>query len=81
MTSKHFGWHKGWRREGDRLLHISGIAFIVERGDGYTDVNIDQSTLAEFQAFEKARGVTLPDIVKRLQRLNWEAVEWRTKNQ
>lgn len=80
MTGKHFGWHKAWHRDGSRLVHISGMAFIVERGvdDGqpYTDINADESTLAEFQAFELARGVLLKDLTARLMRLNKEAAEF-----
>lgn len=51
MTGKHFNWHKGWHRDGARLVHISGMVFVIEHGDGYTDINTDQSTLAEFQVF------------------------------
>ena len=80
MTGKHDQWHKGWRHNGDRLLHISGMAFVVSRGDGYTDINADKSTLEEFQRYEIARGVVFADLLKRLKRLNWEALEWHKKN-
>lgn len=80
MTGKHFGWHKDWHRDGARLVHISGMAFTVEHGEDYTDINADESTLAEFQAYELGRGVLLKDIEARLLHLNMEAVEWYQRN-
>ena len=80
MSGAHYQWHKGWRREGDRLLHISGMAFVVSRGDGFTDINMDDATLDEFQRYELARGVAFADLFERLKQLNWEALEWHQKN-
>ena len=39
MAGKHKDWHKAWSRRGDRLVHISGAEFVIERGAGYTDIN------------------------------------------
>ncbi len=80
MTGKNYNWHKAWRREGDRLVHLSGAQFTIERGDGFTDINAAPETLAEFQAFELARGVPVHDLAKRLIRLAREANEWLQRN-
>ena len=76
MVGRHYNWHKAWRREGDRLVHLSGAQFTIERGDGFTDINAAPETLAEFQAFELARGVPAHDLAQRLIRLAHEAGEW-----
>lgn len=81
MTGKHRNWHKAWRRDSaGRLVHISGAAFIAERGDGYTDYNADAQTLGEYQAYELARGVPAHDLAARLLRLAREAAEWDARN-
>ena len=80
MTGKHRNWHKAWRREGDRLVHISGAVFVIKRGDGYTDIDAAPETLAEYQAFELARGVPVHDLAQRLIRLAREAGEWLERN-
>lgn len=76
MGGKHKGWHKAWRREGDRLVHISGAVFVIERGADYVDIIAAPETLGEFQAYELARGVPVHDLAARLQRLAREAAEW-----
>lgn len=80
MSGKHKNWHKAWRRERDRIVHVSGAAFIIERGDGYTDVKAAPETLDEFQRYELARGVPLHDLRARLMRLAREAGEWLERN-
>lgn len=80
MTSKHFNWHKEWRREGIRLIHTSGAQFTMVRGDGYTDFRVAPETLSEFQKHEIARGVPVHDLAKRLTRLAREASEWHERN-
>lgn len=80
MTGKHHNWHKAWRREGQRLVHISGAEFIIKRGDGFTDFNAAPETLEEFQRYELARGVPVHDLAKRLIRLAREAAEWHGLN-
>ena len=80
MTGKHFNWHKAWRRNDQRLVHVSGAEFIIERGDGFTDYNAAPETLEEFQSYELARGVPAHDLAKRLIRLAREAAEWNEKN-
>lgn len=80
MTSKNFNWHKNWHREGARLIHISGLAFEVTKGDGYTDIIATGDTLEAWQAFELARGVPLHDLAERAKRLNREAAEWHSRN-
>ena len=76
MTGKNHNWHKAWRRDGDHLMHISGAAFTIERGDGFTDINAAPETLAEFQAYELARGVAAHNLANRLIRLAREANDW-----
>lgn len=80
MGGKHKNWHKAWRREGDRLVHISGAVFTTERGDGFTDINAAPETLDEFQRYELARGVPVHDLAARLMRLAKEAGEWLKRN-
>lgn len=76
MGGKHKNWHKAWRRDGARLVHISGAVFVIERGDGFTDINAAPETLEEFQRYELARGVPVHDLAQRLMRLAREAGEW-----
>jgi len=77
MTGKHKNWHRAWSRlPNGRLRHISGLEFEVALGDGYTDVVLEQSTMAEFQRYECARGVPVHDLAIRLRRLCFEANEW-----
>lgn len=80
MTSKNYNWHKAWRREGDRLVHLSGAQFVIERGDGFTDVNAAPETLGEFERYELARGVPAHDLAQRLIRLAREAHKWLQTN-
>ena len=77
MTGKHRNWHRAWARlPNGRLSHISGAEFVVQRGDGFTDIVAASETLAEFQSFELARGVPVHDLAQRLIRLAREAGEW-----
>lgn len=80
MGGKHKNWHKAWRREGDRLVHLSGAVFVIERGDQFTDINAAPETLDEFQRYELARGVPVHDLQARLLRLAREAHEWLQRN-
>jgi hypothetical protein len=81
MSGKHKNWHKGWTRlPNGRLRHISGVEFTVESGEGFTDINAADDTLAEFQVFELARGVPVHDLAQRLMRLAREAGEWLQTN-
>ncbi len=77
MTGKHYNWHKAWSRlPSGRLRHVSGLEFHIKPGDGFTNVELEQSTMNEFQSHELARGVPLHDLVRRLQRLCVEANDW-----
>ena len=77
MTGKNYNWHRAWSRlPNGNLNHISGLIFRVEPGDGFIDINVDESTLAQFQNHELARGVPVHGIVARLQTLGREANDW-----
>lgn len=76
MGGKHKDWHKAWRREGSHLVHESGLRLDVIAGDGYTDLEADDASLAVFQAKETSRGVPVHDLTARLQRLLREGAEW-----
>lgn len=74
MTGKHFNWHKAWARDAQgQLLHTSGLRFIVTRRGGFTDLEIDDASMATFQASETSRGVPLYQLAERVQRLTKEA--------
>lgn len=79
MTGKNYNWHRAWSRlPNGNLQHISGLIFSVEPGDGFTDINADESTLSQFQTHELARGVPVHAIATRLQTLCREANDWIT---
>lgn len=82
MTSKHYGWHKSWRREApDVLVHDSGLrVHVQEAEDGALDVETEDASLQAYQQAEMARGVPLHDLQARLQRLLREAAEWHDRN-
>lgn len=80
MAGKHKNWHKKWSREGSFLVHTSGLRLIVAEGDGFTDLETDDASLAIFQARETARGVPVHDLAARVQRLVREAGEWHQRN-
>jgi len=81
MVGKRHNWHKAWHREATgHLLHDSGLHILVERGDGYTDLEVSPETLEAYHAFEAARGVPLHDMLARLQRLLKEAEAWHKSN-
>jgi hypothetical protein len=66
-----------WRRDGQRLLHDSGLVveFDDELGWSATD-----DTAEAWAAFEHARGVPLHDLAQLMQRLCSEAAEWDESN-
>ncbi len=81
MTGKHNNWHRAWSRlPNGRLRHISGAEFVVVSGNGFKDINAAPETLAEYQAYELARGVPLHDLAQRLMRLAREAGQWLERN-
>ena len=53
---------------------------MVIEGDGFTDLETDDASLAIFQAKETARGVKIEDLAARLRRLLKEAAEWHPRN-
>ena len=82
MTSEN---RKRWQAEWSRLpdgsvRHDSGLTFgIVDRDDDdalASDLMVDQSTVAAFEAHERARGVPAHDLWQRSARLAREAGEW-----
>lgn len=81
MTGKKHRWQAQWSRmpSGD-LQHHSGLIFNVRRGDGYTDLEVQESSLVIFQASEGARGVPVHDQLARLKRLIREAAMWHQEN-
>ena len=81
MTGKRHNWHRAWSRlPNGRLRHTSGAEFVVVSGNGFKDINAAPETLAEYQAYELARGVPLHDLAQRLMRLAREAGEWAERN-
>ena len=63
MTAKNLNWEKSWTRlPSGRLRHISGVEFTVEHGEGFTDINAADDSLAEYQRYELARGVPAHDL-------------------
>ena len=81
MTGKHHNWRRAWSRlPNGRLRHISGAEFVVVSGNGFKDINAAPETLAEYQAYELARGVPLHDLAQRLMRLAREAWQWLERN-
>ena len=81
MTGKRHNWHRAWSRlPNGRLRHISGAEFVVVSGNGFKDINAAPETLAEYQAYELARGVPVHDLAQRLMRLAREAGEWAERN-
>lgn len=77
MPSKHKYWHKAWSRTPEgHLQHSSGLVVLVAKGNDYTDLVTDDSSLAAWQASETARGVPAHDLRARLQRLMKEAEMW-----
>jgi len=81
MTGKHYNWHKSWSRDQDgHLVHTSGLRVLVLPGEGFTDLETDDASMAIFQARETSRGVPLHDLARRVQRLIREAQEWHLRN-
>ena len=81
MTGKHFNWHKAWARDAQgHLVHTSGLRFIVTHGDGFTDLETDDASMAIFQASETSRGVPMHQLVERVQRLTKEAQMFQERN-
>lgn len=78
MTSPRHKWQKGWSRElPTRLHHISGLIVNLDDDLGW---RVDNATLAQFEDFEQARGVTRDQLMQRLWRLCREAAEWHQNN-
>lgn len=77
MTGRRHRWQAQWSRlpNGD-LQHASGLIVNVTLGDGYTDLDVQESSLVIYQASEGARGVPMHDQLARLKRLLQEATEW-----
>ena len=81
MSEKNKNWEKSWTRlPSGRLRHVSGVEFTVEPGDGFIDIDVAPDTLAEYQRYEFARGVSAEDLAQRLMRLAREAGEWLKTN-
>lgn len=81
MTNKNFNWHKAWARDAQgHLVHTSGLRFIVTKGDGFTDLETDDASMAIFQASETSRGVPVHQLVERVQRLTKEAQMFHERN-
>ena len=80
MGGKHKNWHKEWSRDGSFLVHTSGLRLQVIPGDGFTDFETDDASMAIFQASETSRGVPVHDLAARVQRLVREAGEWHQHN-
>lgn len=80
MVGKHKDWHKAWSRDGSYLVHTSGLRVEVIEGDGFTDLETDDASMAIFQAQETSRGVPIHDLSARLQRLLAEAETWHRNN-
>lgn len=81
MSEKNKNWEKAWTRlPSGRLRHVSGAEFIVEPGDGFIDIDAAPDTLADYQRYEFARGVSSEDLAQRLMRLAREAGEWLKTN-
>jgi hypothetical protein len=76
MSSKHYNWHRAWMRDGDRLVHESGLA--VEHDDEFGWSATDDTTEV-WSRFELARGVPLHDLQARLGRLLREAAQWHDR--
>jgi hypothetical protein len=62
------------------LRHVSGVEFTVEPGEGFIDIEAAPDTLAEYQRYEFARGVSPDELAQRLMRLAREAGEWLQTN-
>jgi hypothetical protein len=81
MTEKNTNWEKAWTRlPSGRLRHVSGAEFIIEAGDGFIDIDAAPDTLAEYQRYEFARGVSPDELAQRLMRLAHEAGDWLKAN-
>ena len=81
MSGKPHQWHEGWcRATPDVLAHISGLRVNITRGEGFTDLVIDKSTLNEYQAYELAHGVPMHELVERLKGVLVEAIKWHQNN-
>lgn len=77
MAGKHKDWHKAWRRDGERLVHGSGLAVECDEDLGWSATD---DTAEAWAAFEQARGVPLHDLANRMQRLCHEAAAWSERN-
>lgn len=81
MTGKHYQWHLAWARDvHGHLVHTSGLRFIVTHGDGFTDLETDDASIAIFQASESSRGVPMHQLIGRVRRLTKEAQMYQERN-
>jgi len=81
MTGKHYQWHLAWARDAQgHLVHTSGLRFIVTHGDGFTDLETDDASIAIFQASESSRGVPMHQLIGRVRRLTKEAQMYQEHN-
>lgn len=68
------------RTQAGHLQHSSGLLVLVAHGQGFTDLETDDASLAIWQASETSRGVPPHDLPARLQRLMKEAEAWHLRN-
>jgi len=81
MTNKNFNWHKAWARDAQgHLVHTSGLRVLVTHGDGFTDLETDDASMAIFQASETSRGVPLWQHAERVMRLLKEVQMYQERN-
>jgi hypothetical protein len=85
MTGKRHRRQGGWSRLPDgSVRHESGLTFLlVDSNDPdalESDLLVDQSSVAAFEAYERARGVPQHDLWQRAARLAREAGEWHQLN-
>lgn len=81
MTGKNYNRHKHWTRtSAGHLQHDSGLLVLVTHGDGYTDLETDDASMAIFQASETSRGVPTHQFAERVRRLVKEDEAWHKKN-
>lgn len=82
MTGKNRNWRSRWERLPDgSLRHVSGLVLRPECGEGYTDLNADETTLGACQTWlTDVRGTAPHDLHAALMRLMREAAEWHQAN-
>lgn len=78
MTGRHRNWHRAWRRDGQSLVHASGLVMQPlpapdAEGCRYAPA---LDSLRAWEAHERARGVRADQLDGRLSRLLAEAEMW-----